>query len=46
MRDFLDVDAEMGAHASALDEIYQQLARGELVVGISVALQQEYLSNE
>ncbi|KAF8908919.1 hypothetical protein CPB84DRAFT_1766349 [Gymnopilus junonius] len=31
MKDFLDVDAEMEAHATTLDEIYQQLARGERI---------------
>jgi len=32
MREFLDVDAEMEAHAQALDDMYQRLVRKEDVV--------------
>jgi len=32
MREFLDVAAEMTAHSQTLDDLHQQVARGEQIV--------------
>ena len=32
MREFLDVAAEMTAHSQTLDDLHQQIARGEKIV--------------
>lgn len=32
MREFLDVTAEMTAHSQTLDDLHQQVARGEQIV--------------
>ena len=38
MREFLDVDAEMEAHAQTLDDMYQRLVRKEDIVSFLPSL--------